>query len=150
NDGRARVDGLSLGVAGQLSERWSVFANATWLDSEVLQGVSDECLRNPGTGACGNSPADPDPTRGDRIENTPERAASVWTTYAINDAWTIGYGITYQGSFNGGRGDFPDVPAYTTHRAMVAWQASDRLGLQLNIDNLTDADYFTRVRNNGW
>jgi catecholate siderophore receptor len=150
-DGQARVDGLALGLAGRLTEKWSVFANATLLDSEVLQSVSDYCLANPGLAGCTNSPADPDPQRGDRIINTPEESASLWTTYAFAPDWTAGYGITYQGSFDGGRvAGAPDVKSYTTHRAMLAWAVNDRLALQLNASNLFDKQYFIRVRNNGW
>lgn len=150
-DGRARVDGLALGVAGRITEAWSVFANATLLDSEVLQSVSDYCLRNPGQNGCTNSPANPDPERGKRIINTPERSASLWTTYAVAPGWTLGYGITYQGAFDGGRvAGLRDVPAWTLHRAMVAYAVNSQLSLQLNINNVTDEQYVTRVRNNGW
>ncbi|MCF5941713.1 TonB-dependent receptor, partial [Xanthomonas perforans] len=31
-DGKARVDGIALGAAGYLTERWSIFANYTFLD----------------------------------------------------------------------------------------------------------------------
>ena len=41
-------------------------------------------------------------------------------------------------------------PGYVTHRAMVGYEVSERLGLQLNITNLTDKEYYTRIRNNGW
>ncbi len=150
-DGEARVDGVSLGVAGKITDAWSIFANATFLDSEVLQSVSDYCLANPGLSGCTNTPADPDPQRGRRIVNTPEKSANLWTTYAFGPDWTVGYGITYQGSFDGGRvSNVPDVKGFTTHRAMVAWELSEQLALQLNANNLFDKQYFTRVRNNGW
>ena len=150
-DGQARVDGVALGIAGELTEEWSIFANATVLDSEVLQSVSDYCLANPGINGCTNTPANPDPQRGNRILNTPERSASLWTTYAFAPDWTAGYGVTYQGSFDGGRvTGAPDVKSYTTHRAMLAWAVNDQLALQLNANNLFDKQYFVRVRNNGW
>jgi catecholate siderophore receptor len=150
-DGQARVDGLSLGVAGELTDKWSVFANATLLDSEVLQSVSDYCLANPGLNGCTNTPANPDPQRGQRIINTPEQSASAWTTYAFAPDWSVGYGITYQGGFDGGRvAGLPDVKGYTTHRAMLSWAVNETLALQLNANNLFDKQYFTRVRNNGW
>ncbi|HEU0153426.1 MAG TPA: TonB-dependent receptor [Arenimonas sp.] len=150
-DGQARVDGLALGLAGQLTARWSIFANATLLDSEVLQSVSDYCLANPGLNGCTNTPANPDPERGQRIVNTPEESASVWTTFAFAPGWTAGYGLSYQGPFDGGRVEgVPDVKGYTTHRAMLSWTVNDTLALQLNANNLFDKQYFTRVRNNGW
>ena len=42
------------------------------------------------------------------------------------------------------------APDYVTHRAMLGYQVNDQLSLQLNIDNLADKQYFTRIRNNGW
>jgi catecholate siderophore receptor len=150
-DGEARVDGITLGVAGKITDAWSLFANATFLDSEVLQSVSDFCLANPGSGDCPNTPENPDPGAGRRIINTPEKSANLWTTYAFAPDWTVGYGITYQGSFDGGRiTGVPDVKGFTTHRARVAWELSDQLALQLNANNLFDKQYFIRVRNNGW
>lgn len=147
-DGRARVDGLSLGIAGQLTRTWSVFANATWLDSEVLQSVSDFCLANPGQSGCTNSPANPDPERGLPIVQTPERSASLWTTWAFAPDWMLGYGLSYQDRFRLAGRNY--TQAYTVHRAMLGYTVSDALSLQLNINNLLDEDYFVRVRNNGW
>lgn len=183
-DGKARVDGLALGVAGHITREWAVYANYTWLDSEVLSSVSDYCLRNPNTQivagtavnadgrACANSVFFADPTRGNALTNTPRHSGSVWTTYAL-DKWTFGFGSTYQGGFLTQNSSLPTVngaitaatlananaaPLYRTqdywvHRAMVAYQVSDRLGLQLNLSNLTDEDYYVRIRNtatSGW
>ena len=71
-DGRSRVDGIALGVSGNITPEWTIFANYTYLDSEVLQSVSDFCLATPGATGCGNSAAIPDPQRGDRLIQTPE------------------------------------------------------------------------------
>ncbi|HZX78527.1 TonB-dependent siderophore receptor [Lysobacter sp.] len=141
-DGQARVDGVTLGAAGQLTDAWSVFANVTWLDSEVLQGISDYD-RNRGV---------VDPLAGRPLSGTPERSGSVWTTYELSQ-WTFGYGITYQGGYewyNASGGATGDIKGYTTHRAMVAYDINERLTLQLNANNLFDKEYYIRVRNNGW
>lgn len=150
-DGQARVDGVVIGAAGQITHDWSIFANATFLDSEVLQGVSDNCIANPST-ACGNTAANPDPLKGRPISGTPERSGSVWTTYDLNQ-WTFGYGINYQGSYEyytGTGANAGTIKGYTTHRAMVSYDINDRLSLQLNANNLFDKEYYIRVRNNGW
>jgi catecholate siderophore receptor len=155
-DGEARVDGLALGIAGQVTQQWSVFANYTWLDSEVVRGVSRFCLENPST-ACVNSAVLPDPFAGNPLTNTPEHSGSLWTTYALGD-WTIGYGATYQGGYVTQNNSlaFPllyETDDYWVHRAMVAWQLDDRLALQLNLENLADEEYYERIRNNatnGW
>ena len=52
-DGKSRVDGLALGASGEVSDRWTIFANYTYLDSEVLQNISDRCRDNPAAAGCG-------------------------------------------------------------------------------------------------
>ena len=145
-DGEARVDGLLLGVSGQITDRWMVYANYARLDSEVLQGVSD---RQAELGA--------DFARGDRQTNTPEDSASVWTAWDIARGWQIGYGATWLGKVwltqhtaTNPDGPLVTAPGYVVHRAMVSWQALDRLQLQLNVNNLGDKQYYQRPRNNGW
>ncbi|MFY2762650.1 TonB-dependent receptor [Arenimonas sp. MALMAid1274] len=147
-EGQARVDGVSLGVAGHITPAWSIFANATFLDSEVLQSVSDNCLATPGQNGCTNTPANPDPEAGLPIVQTPEKSASLWTTYALASDWILGYGTTYQDGFRLAGSNY--AKGFITHRAMVGYTVNDTLSLQLNVNNLFDKDYFVRVRNNGW
>lgn len=135
-DGKARVDGVALGVAGNITREWAVFANYTFLDSEVLQNAADEAAS--------------DPVKGRELTQTPRHAASLWTTYALGD-WTFGYGATYQGSFypnNANEAVYRKTDAYWVHRAMVGYQINPRIGLQLNVSNLFDEEYYTGIRNN--
>ncbi|ALN84687.1 tonB-dependent siderophore receptor family protein [Lysobacter capsici] len=145
-DGQARVDGVMLGVSGLITDQWAVYANYAFLDSEVLQGVSD---RQAGLGL--------DYTKGDRLTQVPEHSFSLWTTYDISPKWQIGYGATYQGkiwltqhSATNVNGPLTTYGSYWTHRAMVNYKINRSASLQLNVNNLTDEDYFTRIRNNGW
>jgi catecholate siderophore receptor len=155
-DGKARVDGLALGVTGALTDRWTVYGNYTWLDGEILQGVSDFCVANPAAPGCalgGNNNL----IAGDVLANTPEHSASLWTTYELPQGVTLGYGATYQGEIAFNRGS-PDVAqsfseSYWVQRAMAAYAIGENLVVQLNIDNLADETYFERIRNNttsGW
>ncbi len=150
-DGRARVDGLALGVAGTLLPGWQLFANYTYLDSQVVRGVSASCFDNPST-ACGNSATDRDPFAGNPLTNTPKHSGSLWTTYDLGD-WTFGYGATYQGEFVVQNNSLDNQPLFETddywvHRAMVGYALNEWLSLQLNVNNLLDETYYTRIRNN--
>ncbi len=145
-DGQARVDGILLGVSGLITDQWAVYANLALLDSEVLQGVSDYVA---GLGQ--------DYTKGDPLVNTPERSLSVWTTYDITRQWQVGYGATWQAdntvqqhSATYQNGPLVQSPDYWVHRAMVAYRVNRNLGFQFNANNLTDKEYYTRIRNNGW
>lgn len=154
NDGQSRVDGVTLGAAGQVTSAWGLFANYTYLDSEVLQSVSDYCEANPGAEGCPDltSPTNTTPLKGNPLTNTPKHAFSLWTTYRILPSVTLGYGATYQGSWylNNGSGTLFKAPSYWVHNAMLAWRATRNLDIQLNLKNLTDEEYYTRIRNNGW
>jgi catecholate siderophore receptor len=146
-DGNSSVDGVALGATGAIGAKWSVFANYTYLDSEVVQSVSDRSL----------SGGTLDILAGDPLPNTPEHSASLWATYRVSNALTVGYGVTYQGEYTFARTSATAglyyTPHYVLHRAMANYEINDNIGLQLNIDNATDEVYFERVRNNatsGW
>ena len=151
-DGRSRVDGLALGISGNLTRAWSIFANYTWLDSRVLQSVSDFCLAHPGA-ACLNSAAIPDPQAGDRLIQTPRHSGSLFTTYRLPFGLQLGYGLTYQGSFATNQRTLLQRTQYfaadwLTHRLFLSWELRRGLTAQLNLTNVTNAHYFTGIRNN--
>jgi catecholate siderophore receptor len=150
-DGRSRVDGATLGAAGQLTREWDLFANYTYLDSKVIQGASDYCLANPTDPDCVTALASA-PQAGNPLTNVPQHAFSLWTTYRILPSLTLGYGATYQGSWylNNNPGTLFKAPSYWVHNAMLAWRATRNLDLQLNLKNLANEEYYTRIRNNGW
>ena len=146
-DGASRVRGMALGVAGQLTDRWTLLANYTWLDSEILQNIASTAL----------PPNDVDYTRGDPIPITPEHAFNVWTTLMVTDRVMVGYGAAYAGDYAFARASatapllYSD--AYWLHNAAATWTATDDLSLQLNIKNLTDETYYNRIRSSsgfGW
>jgi len=143
-EGASRVDGIALGASGLITENWSVFANYTFLESELLQDVANALLATSFR-------------RGDPLPNTPEQSFSVWTTYEPVHGLLLGYGATYQGEFTFSRpaagAPLAYTDAYWVHRAMVSYGVTDNLALQLNVNNIFDEEYYTRVRNNtgnGW
>ena len=152
-DGSSRVDGVSLGASGRITDEWSVFANYTYLDSEVLQGAS---RFSAGQGL--------DFTKGDPLTSVPDHAFSLFTTYDLPNDIQVGYGVSYQGEYYltqhaqiigsvpPARTTIPLVEAesYWLHRATVSWRATQALELRLNVNNLFDEVYYNRGRNNGW
>jgi catecholate siderophore receptor len=154
-DGSARVDGVALGASGRITEEWEIFANYTYLKSKVLQGASNLAA---GQGA--------DFTRGDDLLGVPDHAFSLFTTYNLPHEIQVGYGVTYQGEYYvtqhaqitnstpPARTTIPRAKAddYWVHRATIAWTPRDDLELRLNVNNLFDKVYYSRVRTNaaGW
>lgn len=145
-DGRARVDGVTLGAGGNILDNWAISANYAYLDSEVLQGASKYSA---GIGQ--------DYTKGDRLLNVPKHSFSLWTTYQLSFGLQLGYGATYQGemyvaqhSSTNPNGPLATASGYTVHRLMAGYAFTDSFDLQLNINNVLDKEYYTRIRNNGW
>jgi catecholate siderophore receptor len=162
--GSSRVDGVALGVAGRVTDKWSLYANYTYLKSKVLQGVSDFAAGGGATGTEG------DFTKGDALVSVPDHGFSLWTTYDVTDRFQVGYGITYTGEMylsqhTGvarvpattpvsyvGRSTIPlaKTEAFSVHRLMVTYLVTRNFDLQLNVTNLFDKEYYIRGRNNGW
>jgi catecholate siderophore receptor len=150
-DGRSRVDGLALGASGNLTPKWTIFANYTYLDGKVRQSVSDFCLANPGRTGCGNSAAIPDPQAGDRLIQTPRHSGSLFTSYRLPFGLEVGYGLTYQGGFALNQRTLLQRTQYEsddwlTHRLFAAYPFDNGLTVQLNVQNATDERYFTSIR----
>jgi catecholate siderophore receptor len=151
-DGRSRVDGLALGVSGNITPAWSIFANYTYLDSEVLQSVSDFCLANP-SAACLNNAAIPDPQAGDVLIQTPKHSASLFTTYRLPFGLQVGYGFTYQGRIATHQRNLLQRTQYFAddwliHRLFLSYEVRQGLTAQVNVANVTGERYFTGIRNN--
>lgn len=153
-DGRARVDGIALGASGNITKNWVVFANYTYLDSKVLQSVSDACLAAP-SAACGNSATVLDPQRGNSLQQTPRHSGSLFTSYSFPFGLQLGYGLTYQGSFALNQSTLAAPEQFRskdwlTHRLFASYAVTKGLTAQVNVQNVTNERYFTGIRNNGW
>ena len=85
-DGRARVDGVMLGIGGLLREDWGVFANYSYLDSEVLQGASD-FVSSTGPGLH---------QRRSAAQRAEECTSACGRSTICRGALQLGYGVTYQ------------------------------------------------------
>ena len=122
-----RVDGVELQLAGHLTEAWSVMGGYAWQDGETLQDIrtSRTSLVRKGT----------------RLAQLPEQTASLWNRYDFNDAWGVGLGAVYRGELYASLSNEVLLRSYTRYDAAVFFKPSDRVQLQLNVENLFDKEY---------
>lgn len=142
-DGRSRVDGVALGATGYITPQWMIFANYTYLNGRVRQSISN-FQRDSGV---------IDPQSGDRLIQTPEHAASLFTSYKFPFGLELGYGLNYQGAFalnqrNALQPTQYYSDGYVTHRLLVSYEIQKGLTAQFNVQNLFDKKYYTAIRNN--
>jgi len=151
-DGRARVNGVQIGLAGNITRDWAVFTNYAHLRSKVLQSVSDFTIAATGI----------DAQAGNALANTPQDSANLWTTYNLHHGFVVGYGLNYTSWVWATANDASataiynrsKIPGFVVHNLMAAYNLNRHINLQLNVSNLFDKEYFTQLRTvsptSGW
>jgi catecholate siderophore receptor len=139
NVGRKTVRGVEFGVSGSITSNWQVFGGYTWLDGVI----ADNGSFNSGTTA---KPVwVTSPFNGNVFPTTPKNSASLWTSYKVLPALTIGGGVNYVSKVYANINNNKFAPGYTRFDAMASYDVSKNISLQLNVQNLGDKLYFDKV-----
>ena len=125
-----RVDGLELGITGNLSKKWTVFGGYSYMNSKLIDNGSYN-------GAAANN--------GNQFPNTPTHSLSLWSTYEVLPKLTAGGGIFYMSRIYGNAANSVFAPAYTRFDAMASYALNKNVALRLNIQNLTDKIYYDKA-----
>lgn len=154
------VRGFEVGITGQITPEWSVFAGALISDSERKIGSDLAAIQraaNSGDfpGEYANWAID-----GDELAFTPDLSATLWTTYRFPFGLTLGGGLQHVGSSFVGRPDdalrvipngrYGELPGYTLLNAMVSYDLTENVDLRLNVDNIANKKYATSLNWNAW
>ena len=130
--GENRAQGLELGVNGQIDDRWAISAGYTYTDAKIVDGGTI----NTGTAA---APVWVDGLYdGNQMHYIAKHSLAVWTTYEVNEQWTVGGGATYTGKRFMNAANTSELPAQWRVDAMATYQINDQASLQVNINNLFD------------
>lgn len=121
--GKRVMRGLEFEVSGQITDRWRMHAGYSYLDSDIEVGST---VRDDGI-----------------FLLMPRHTFSLWSTYDVTSNFVVGAGINAMSSIESSQG--VRGAGYATIDAMVSYQVTDRLQLQLNVDNLANRKYYTRV-----
>jgi catecholate siderophore receptor len=140
--GERNVRGVELGVVGNLSDAWEITAGVSKMDTEVKRGLANQA--------------------GLPITWSPEFTFTSWTTYRTAFGLSIGGGARYVDSVirpvSTNANNPPPPPAQTNMRtvpdywvvdAMLAYEMSESVTLQLNAYNLADEFYVASLNNSG-
>ena len=139
NIGETRVDGIELGASGNITEKWAVSAGYTYLDSEMIDGG----FENIGTTAAPIYIANRN--NGKQVQNVAKNSATLWTTYQVMPQLTLGAGAVAMDKVYGNAANTKYVPGYVRYDAMARYNVNKNVDLQLNVNNLSDARYFTKA-----
>ena len=114
----SQVQGFEAQIQGELNDWWHVTAGYSYLDGNI-DGDNDQ-----------------------RPRELPESTFSIWNNFTITDKFGAGFGWTYQDESFADNGNTTVLPDYTRLDAAAYYDVNEKLRLQINVENLTDTDYF--------
>ena len=121
------VEGFEAQIQGKLTDDWHVTAGYSYLDGDV---ASDS---GAGQG---------ETIEGRRPRELPESTFSVWSNYQFTDQFGAGLGLTHQGESFADTNNTTTLASYTRLDAAAYYDVNESLRLQVNVENLTDTNYF--------
>ena len=135
--GEVRSRGFDFSVAGNITPQWRVIGGYAYVDAEVTES---------------NSVSMP---VGSRLANVPEHSFNLLDTYEFDsgalDGLGLGVGVKYVSSRKGSTSNTAfDMGAYTVVDLLAYYPLTDRVRLNLNLDNVFDEEYDERAWGNIW
>ncbi len=126
-----RVQGVELGLTGQITSAWMMQAAYAYMDSEILYNAATASVAE-------------NENKGNRVAFVPEHAVSVWTTLEISKLvhlgpgkTTVGAGVRWSDDIYANSGNTSIIPANFTFDAMISYE-KDGWRFAANGYNLTD------------
>lgn len=140
--GKERVQGVELGINGNITRDWSVYAGGTLMNSKIVEDKEDPSQE------------------GGKMKNVPRSTFNLWTNYRvtpITPKLEVGFGAQYIGKRRFARGNTVEsnmtgrkysantyIPSYWLFNASASYQVSDNLNIQVNVDNIFNKFYLSK------
>jgi len=141
NGGNTLRQGIEAGMSWQW-DRWSAFANYTFVDAVFLSPLILSSPNNPFADASGRIYVAP----GDHIPAVPDHRLKAGLDYKIIEAWKVGADLNVIGSqylVGDQSNQNPKVPAYWVVNLHTSYQASKNIEVFGLVRNLLDRHYLT-------
>ncbi|OBV41501.1 catecholate siderophore receptor Fiu [Janthinobacterium psychrotolerans] len=134
--GEKRVQGVEVGLVGEVMHNWLVSVGYTRMNTSVKSGrvVTASGVNN--------------------LSYTPKQAFTSWTSYTLPFGLKIGGGARYVGEMlrgtDGAVGTPARIDSYWVFDAMATYPVNKNLDLQLNAYNLADKTYVAAINKSGF
>jgi len=129
--GRQRSQGVEVGAAGYLTDRWSIIANYAYVDARVTDDDNQGLI-------------------GNRLRNAAYNNANLWTRYDLIQGcnYTLGVagGLVYVGNRPGDIENSFLLPGFTRLDAGLYFR-KDRLNVAAYFENVLDREYYAGAAN---
>ncbi len=125
----SRTEGLEFQLSGHLTENWIFDIGYSYLDGQERGRVVGSTLANR------------------NLAQVPDHKISIWSRYELTDRLDIAGGILHQASQYASISNAVALPDFTRIDAAAYYDVSETVRLQLNLENLLNADYFPDAHN---
>lgn len=141
-DNKYHIDGFELLAAGDLTDRWKLYAGYTWLTSKITAapaaGVHEAYVK------------------AQKLGNTPEHSLTLFSLYDVTPQVTLGGGVNYTDSVTSGVDNIAGdttykvrIPGYTTADLYAAYKFSKKTQVRLNVHNAFNKKYIAELAEGG-
>lgn len=117
----SRIRGVEAAVIGQVTDQWFISAGYSYLDGNQVNAFGVE---------------------GNRVRELPEHTFNIWNNFQVTPKFGVGAGLTFQDESFADNGNSVTLPRFARVDAAAFYDISDRLRVQVNLENLSDIDYF--------
>ncbi|MBX7458151.1 TonB-dependent siderophore receptor [Qipengyuania sp. 1NDH17] len=121
--GESRTEGFEIGAVGEVTDFWKANLGYTYLDGELTSSSSF-------------GPA------GRRLQQLPRHSVSAWNRFDFTDNIGVGLGVIHQSQQFASFSNEVVLPSYWRVDAAAYYTVSEKLSMQLNIENLFDETYY--------
>jgi catecholate siderophore receptor len=127
--GSQRTNGYELGISGALAPAWKIAGGYAYQNAFVTSATT---AARPGA----------------VVGQVPRNTFSLWNNYQVHARVGLGLGVLYRSDMFATIDDTVVLPAYTRADAAAFVRLSREVRLQLNVENLFDANYDTNADSN--
>lgn len=126
--GLQRTEGVEVGLQGQVTRNWQVYAGYANLDARIEKSIGSGSSAIPA---------------GNTVALVPRNAASWWNKVDLGAGWAVGLGLVYQSSvYASSATNAVTLPAFTRADGALYYQIDKKTRLSLNVENLFDRHYY--------
>ncbi|HLO64460.1 MAG TPA: TonB-dependent siderophore receptor [Azonexus sp.] len=129
--GQQQTDGVEVGLQGDITSKWKVYGGYTHLDGRITKATQAAATLN------------------HRPQLEPQNTLSLWNRYDIGNGWAGGLGVVHQGVSYTNVDNVVSLPSFTRLDGALYYAfAGGKTKLALNLENLTNREYFPTADGN--
>ncbi len=125
--GKSRTKGFEAQFSGRITPEWQLNLGYTYQEGEYLSATVSGSTDIPA---------------GRQIDKLPKHQVAAWSRYDVSEKLGLGLGVTHQSKSFAAISNAVTLPAYTRVDAAIYYDLTDRISLQVNVENLLDATYY--------